>query len=411
MATAVAPVSSSPAMNTWEDQGQSLDDAPPMPWMTIAYYTCEVILGFCAAVGNATIVIAVAATKKLHTVPNAYLVSLAITDFCMGVLGIPSLLLALNGYPRNYGLCMTLLTIVLLLDLCSMYSLLAHTFNQYYCTCRPLHYPTISTTNRVILHVFLAWTFPLAVALVMPIGWNNGDPSKGLCVLIEIVSMDFLAFMFFVGMIPPFIAMCIMYRSIFKAISKQMRQLEDLEKIRTRLQVPASSRGASKNGSSSVKDNDDTTRKSEDVLAPTSKTQNNKHDDDCSNCGNADRRDKDVNEKSKGTGSVANSFKRVEAERKKALFFCFLMLFLFCTWCPIFTLDSIIAFGIVPSINQHVLNLAVLLSHFNSAFNPVIYARKSEFRLVFRRWWARITCQNRRVHGEGSGVHSVSTVG
>ncbi|XP_030847101.1 adenosine receptor A3-like [Strongylocentrotus purpuratus] len=271
MANTTLPGFSSPTTITLSgDLEEGLNEVPSMPWMTIAYYTCEVILGVCAAVGNATIVLAVAVTKKLHTIPNTYLVSLAITDFCMGVVGIPSLLLALNGYPRNYGLCMTLLTIVLLLDLCSMYSLLAHTFNQYYATCRPFHYSTITTPNRVILHVFLAWAVPLSMALVMPMGWNNGDATKDLCVLIEIVRMDYLAFLFFVGMIPPFVAMCIMYRSIFKAISKQLHQLEDLEKIRTRLQVAAPSEGASKNGPSTGKDHpeaDNAKNKSADVLA------------------------------------------------------------------------------------------------------------------------------------------------
>lgn len=203
----------------------------------------------------------------------------------------------------------------------------------------------------------------------------------------------------------------------------QLHQLEDLEKIRTRLRAPAPSQGAANNGPSTGKDHpegDNAKNKSADVLAsgisrqPSIDTNDGK-DNGCGdgsndNCGKMGRKDHGVNEKDGSSRSAPNSFKRVEAERKKAIFFCFLMLFLFFTWCPIFTLDSIIAFGIVPGINQHLLNLAVLLSHFNSAFNPVIYARKSEFRLVFRRWWARITCRNGRVHPEGSGVHSLSIV-
>ncbi|XP_071482091.1 adenosine receptor A3-like [Diadema antillarum] len=194
----------------------------PVEWMDIAYYGSEVILGVCATIGNTAVVVAVAVTRELHTVPNTYLVSLAISDLCMGVLGIPILLLALNGWPRNYGLCLTLLTVVLLLDLCSIYSLLAHTFNQFYSTCYPLHYPRVSTRNRVVLHLVLAWLVPLSIALVMPLGWNDGYPSMGYCKLIRVVSMDFLAFMFLAGMIPPFLAMCFMYTRIFKAIARQV---------------------------------------------------------------------------------------------------------------------------------------------------------------------------------------------
>ncbi|XP_072176162.1 uncharacterized protein [Diadema setosum] len=445
-------------------------------WMDIAYYGSEVILGVCATIGNTAVVVAVAVTRELHTVPNTYLVSLAISDLCMGVLGIPILMLALNGWPRNYGLCLTLLTVVLLLDLCSIYSLLAHTFNQFYSTCYPLHYPRVSTRNRVVFHLVLAWLVPLSIALVMPLGWNDGYPSMGYCKLIRVVSMDFLAFMFLAGMIPPFFAMCFMYTRIFKAIARQMNQLEKLQTIGQRLQATRASSGEERQeqmGQTNYNNTSVLNRKPKDEgtsnIGKAEENQSMQVNDmalasSSSKCEQADNGCKEriatlpqqsqtqvdvvnVEDKSDAVREVANKsvsqslshaepgrasdpqrpatvvstthtdqgtmakrFQRVRQERRKALFFCFLMIFFFFTWCPIFTMDTLVAFGVFSSINQHVLNLAVLLSHFNSAFNPVIYSRKREFRRVFRRWLAKLPGVNNSVHPENSRMRSLLTV-
>lgn len=93
-------------------------------------------------------------------------------------------------------------------------------------------------------------------------------------------------------------------------------------------------------------------------------------------------------------------FHRIKQERKTALLFVFILLFFFISWSPIYIIDVCLAFDV--NVNQNLVNFAVLLSHFNSAVNPILYASKSEFRRIFKKWifvisnrFCKVCCKNR----------------
>ncbi|KAJ8024503.1 Histamine H1 receptor [Holothuria leucospilota] len=67
-------------------------------------------------------------------------------------------------------------------------------------------------------------------------------------------------------------------------------------------------------------------------------------------------------------------FHRIRQERKTAILFVFIMMVLFVFWSPIYIIDIFLAFEV--NVNQNLINFAVLLSHFNSAVNPLLYAYK-----------------------------------
>lgn len=91
------------------------------------------------------------------------------------------------------------------------------------------------------------------------------------------------------------------------------------------------------------------------------------------------------------------SFHRIRQERKTAILFVFILLFLFVSWSPIYIIDVFLAFEV--NVDQNLINFAVLLSHFNSAINPLLYGSKREFRRIFKRWifviCNRFCCKNR----------------
>ena len=134
------------------------------------YFLAEVCLAIIAFIANTFILCAFVFNKKLRTISHLYIASLAISDFGMAAFGIPIILLAIVGLPKNYILCMTLLTFFLLLDFCSIFSLLALTFDKYYAICWPLHYNANMSGCRAALILGIAWLIPLLLALIMPLG-------------------------------------------------------------------------------------------------------------------------------------------------------------------------------------------------------------------------------------------------
>lgn len=84
-------------------------------------------------------------------------------------------------------------------------------------------------------------------------------------------------------------------------------------------------------------------------------------------------------------------FHRIRQERKTAILFVFIMVVLFVFWSPIYIIDVFLAFDVY--VDQNLINFAVLLSHFNSAVNPLLYAYKSEFRRIFKKWASSLCCR------------------
>ena len=66
-----------------------------------------------------------------------------------------------------------------------------------------------------------------------------------------------------------------------------------------------------------------------------------------------------------------------QSEFQTAMLFAFLLLFFVVTWVPMFVLEICVFLGY--QVSQDGLNVAVLLSHCNSSFNPFLYRYRSDF--------------------------------
>ncbi len=79
--------------------------------------------------------------------------------------------------------------------------------------------------------------------------------------------------------------------------------------------------------------------------------------------------------------SIETLFKRsrarISTEIQTALFFGFLLFFFIVTWTPMFVLDIFVYVG--RPVSDTAVNVAVLLSHCNSSFNPFLYRFRSDF--------------------------------
>lgn len=106
------------------------------------YYTIlEAIVAIGAFVGNLLVVIVFIQDKRLRKVTNFYVISLAIADLFVGLIGIPSAILTRMGIPQNsVYLCLTMLSLLVVLCTISILNLLAVSLDRYWAILHPLDY-------------------------------------------------------------------------------------------------------------------------------------------------------------------------------------------------------------------------------------------------------------------------------
>lgn len=115
------------------------------------YYTVlELLVALVACVGNALVITVFHRERRLRKRTNYYIVSLAMADFLVGVLGIPFAILASIGLPTNlYGCLLTLSTLVVLCTI-SIFCLVAVSIDRYWAILYPLAYSRNVRTKTAI---------------------------------------------------------------------------------------------------------------------------------------------------------------------------------------------------------------------------------------------------------------------
>ncbi|PIK39340.1 putative adenosine receptor A3-like [Apostichopus japonicus] len=122
------------------------------------YFICELLIALFAVVGNSSIIAAFAMNRRLRTIQNYYIVSLAAIDFSMGFSLFRSCCLHWMVKESNgWGYVSSYLRVIVLMDLCSIFSIWALTFDRFYAVCRPFSYHAVMTRKRTIIHIAAAW--------------------------------------------------------------------------------------------------------------------------------------------------------------------------------------------------------------------------------------------------------------
>ncbi len=193
-----------------------------LPPIDVLYYMLEVMLSILAVVGNFVVLLAYACNRRLRIVSHYHLISLALSDFMMGAITIPLWLAALQGHPKNHFSCLFALSLIMYIDLASVFSLLVMTFDRYIYICWPLHYNVMVTSRRSIISIIASWSLSAIFMLPMPLKWNWSSPDLTICYFVNIVDMKYLVFVFFACILPPIVIMTFMYIHILVEVRKQV---------------------------------------------------------------------------------------------------------------------------------------------------------------------------------------------
>ena len=115
--------------------------------------------------GNGFIIFLVCSRRQLRTKTNAFLVSLAVADFCVGMTAVPSLFFChmsagCNSEDPVIYIARNLFAYASVLNLCNL------VLDRYIAVVKPLKYLTFMKRRRVIRMVSLSWAIPVAIEAV-----------------------------------------------------------------------------------------------------------------------------------------------------------------------------------------------------------------------------------------------------
>lgn len=126
------------------------DDADDINELNVPYTTLEILVAFFAIVGNAMVIIVFHRERRLRRRTNYYIVSLALADLLVGLLGIPFAILASIGLPTNLYSCLFTVSLLIVLCTISIFCLVAVSIDRYWAILYPLAYSRNIRTKTVI---------------------------------------------------------------------------------------------------------------------------------------------------------------------------------------------------------------------------------------------------------------------
>ncbi|XP_019750779.1 adenosine receptor A2b [Hippocampus comes] len=141
------------------------------------YIVIEVVIALLSISGNVLVCWAVAINTTLKNATNYFLVSLAVADILVGCLAIPFAITISIGIRLDFYGCLFLACFVLVLTQSSIFSLLAIAIDRYLAVKIPLRYKELMTGKTAREIIAILWILSFVIGLVPFFGWNVKDSS------------------------------------------------------------------------------------------------------------------------------------------------------------------------------------------------------------------------------------------
>ncbi|XP_066559764.1 adenosine receptor A1b [Amia ocellicauda] len=142
------------------------------------YIGMEVVIAVSSVLGNVMVVWAVKINRSLRDTTFCFIVSLALADIAVGALVIPLAITISIGLQTHFYSCLLVACTVLVLTQSSILALLAIAIDRYLRVKIPTSYKTVVTQKRAGAAVVVCWMVSFIVGLTPMLGWNNLEKMK-----------------------------------------------------------------------------------------------------------------------------------------------------------------------------------------------------------------------------------------
>lgn len=186
-----------------------------------------------AILGNLLVVVSVCRYRKLRSITNCFVVSLAIADVLVALIAMPfNASVELSGqWMFGYAMCDVWNSLDVYASTVSIIHLCCISIDRYYAIVKPLTYPLVITENRVILMLTFVWVFPISISFVpIFLGWYTYADhlvyrAEHPHVCTFVVNRTFAIVSSSISFWIPSTIMCIMYYFVYQEAIRQARFL------------------------------------------------------------------------------------------------------------------------------------------------------------------------------------------
>ena len=173
-----------------------------------------------AITGNLFVLLAVYRNTQLRTIPNYFIVALAVSDILLPLLcAPPSIAVVILGrWPFNQDVCQAQGYFVIILACASLQILTLTAINRFYRIVRTRHYQRIFTKKKTIVMISLSFFFASLEPLPYLLSGRRYffHPAKMFCFQTTEISFPNFIVYAYVGV--PTFALCICYFLVYKKI-------------------------------------------------------------------------------------------------------------------------------------------------------------------------------------------------
>ncbi|KAM6322391.1 histamine H2 receptor [Podargus strigoides] len=217
-------------------------------------FPLQLLVGSCLAIlivitlcGNIIVCLAVTFDRRLRSLTNCIIVSLAITDLLLGLLVLPfsAFYELAREWPFGSTLCNIYSSLDVMLCTASILNLFMISLDRYFAVTTPLRYSQLVTRSRVTVGLVVIWTVSLMVSfLPIHLGWNtngtavqNTVPNCNMECTLEVNPVYGLVDALLTFYIP-LVIMCVTYYRILKIAREQAKRINHTWCCRSNTPMP-----------------------------------------------------------------------------------------------------------------------------------------------------------------------------
>ncbi|XP_047586229.1 histamine H2 receptor isoform X4 [Lutra lutra] len=207
-------------------------DSPPCR-ITVSVVLTVLILITIA--GNVVVCLAVGLTRRLRSLTNCFIVSLAITDLLLGLLVLPFSAFYQLSCQWSFGkvFCNIYTSLDVMLCTASILNLFMISLDRYCAVTDPLRYPVLVTPVRVAVSLVLIWVISITLSfLSIHLGWNSENKNNSFNHTIPKCKVQVnLVYGLVDGLVTfylPLLVMCVTYYRIFKIARDQAKRIHHM---------------------------------------------------------------------------------------------------------------------------------------------------------------------------------------
>ncbi|CAG9808092.1 unnamed protein product [Chironomus riparius] len=143
-------------------------------WTKVLFCTLFCLLIITVIVGNTLVILSVITTRRLRTVTNCFVTSLAVADWLVGIFVMPPAVIdfLVGSWPLGIILCDIWISLDVLLCTASILSLCAISIDRYLAVTQPLNYSKRRRSKRLaMVMIFIVWVLAIAITCPPFLGW------------------------------------------------------------------------------------------------------------------------------------------------------------------------------------------------------------------------------------------------